>query len=132
MPAKASHPVCDWDEIDGHWIARLGTDRDGYCQSRRVAYRGMMAHRAMWLHAGREIPEGMELDHTCRVRNCVNPDHLEPVPHGVNISRGAKQKLTDEQVAAIRQDGRPRSEIAADYGVAREYVWALQRGKYRA
>lgn len=33
------------------------------------------------------VPEGMELDHRCRVRRCCNPDHLEPVPHGENIHR---------------------------------------------
>lgn len=34
------------------------------------------------------IPEGMTLDHLCRVRCCVNPDHLEVVTNKVNILRG--------------------------------------------
>ena len=34
------------------------------------------------------IPEGMELDHLCRNRICVNPAHLEPVPHRENVLRG--------------------------------------------
>lgn len=34
------------------------------------------------------VPEGKELDHLCRVRHCVRPDHLEPVPHRVNVLRG--------------------------------------------
>lgn len=34
------------------------------------------------------IPEGKELDHTCRNRGCVNPDHLEPVTHIENCRRG--------------------------------------------
>lgn len=34
------------------------------------------------------IPDGMQLDHLCRVRNCINPLHLEPVPQRVNILRG--------------------------------------------
>ncbi len=34
------------------------------------------------------IPEGLELDHLCRVRHCVNPDHLEAVTHRENIRRG--------------------------------------------
>lgn len=35
-----------------------------------------------------EIPEGWERDHLCRVRACVNPDHLEAVTHRVNVARG--------------------------------------------
>lgn len=34
------------------------------------------------------IPEGMDLDHLCRVRCCVNPQHLEPVTHQENCRRG--------------------------------------------
>lgn len=34
------------------------------------------------------IPEGLTLDHLCRVRRCVNPSHLEPVTNRENILRG--------------------------------------------
>lgn len=34
------------------------------------------------------VPDGMELDHLCRNRHCVNPSHLEPVSHKENIRRG--------------------------------------------
>ena len=34
------------------------------------------------------IPEGKELDHLCKNSLCVNPDHLEPVPHQINVQRG--------------------------------------------
>ncbi len=34
------------------------------------------------------IPEGMQLDHLCRVRCCINPDHLEVVTQRENILRG--------------------------------------------
>ena len=45
-------------------------------------------HRIYYeLHKG-EIPNGLVLDHLCRVRNCVNPDHLEPVTLGTNVLRG--------------------------------------------
>lgn len=34
------------------------------------------------------IPQGKELDHLCRITLCVNPQHLEPVSHKVNVLRG--------------------------------------------
>jgi hypothetical protein len=32
----------------------------------------------------------MELDHLCRIHRCVTPDHLDPVPHKVNVDRGIR------------------------------------------
>jgi hypothetical protein len=33
------------------------------------------------------VPAGLELDHLCRVKHCVRPDHLEPVTHAENMRR---------------------------------------------
>lgn len=46
------------------------------------------AHRSSLRIAGVTIPDGHETDHLCRVRWCVNPTHLEPVTHKVNLQRG--------------------------------------------
>src|SRR6185312_8509203 len=50
--------------------------------------RPVRAHRISYMLFKGEIPPGLELDHKCRVRSCVNPDHLEPVTHAENIRRG--------------------------------------------
>lgn len=47
----------------------------------------MSAHRAVYFILVGIISDGLEFDHKCRVRNCVNPEHLEPVTHTVNLKR---------------------------------------------
>ena len=47
------------------------------------------AHIVSWqLHNKLDVPLGLELDHVCRNRGCINPEHLEPVTHKVNVLRG--------------------------------------------
>ena len=46
------------------------------------------AHRWAYQHFVGPIPTGFTLDHKCRVRCCVNPDHLEPVTVKENVLRG--------------------------------------------
>lgn len=50
--------------------------------------RGMSAHRWSYEQEYGSIPEGMVLDHLCRTRNCVRPDHLEAVSPRENLLRG--------------------------------------------
>ena len=52
------------------------------------------AHRVAYELFVGPIPDGLELDHLCRRRNCINPDHLEAVTHAENIAR--KPKDTSE------------------------------------
>jgi len=50
-------------------------------------------HRLAYLVLVGSVPAGLELDHKCRTTNCVNPDHLEPVTHVINIRRGKSAQL---------------------------------------
>ncbi len=53
------------------------------------------AHCWAYEHFKGTIPDGYEIDHLCRVHCCVNPDHLEPVTHRVNVLRGVS-KLAEQ------------------------------------
>lgn len=57
--------------------------RSGYVILRR-AY----AHRIFYARLVGPVPEGLQLDHLCRNRWCVNPEHLEPVTLRTNVLRG--------------------------------------------
>lgn len=52
--------------------------------------RPLLVHRVLYEHFVGPIPEGMDLDHICRVRLCCNPKHLEPVTRKTNANRGEK------------------------------------------
>ena len=48
----------------------------------------LQAHRVVYEQVVGKIPEGMQLDHLCRNRACINPSHLEPVTGKENVYRG--------------------------------------------
>ena len=62
----------------GYGEIAIGRRGDGMMQTHRLAYLTLVG----------DIPDGLELDHLCRVRHCVNPDHLEAVTRAVNVQRG--------------------------------------------
>ncbi len=78
------------------WIWRGSLDPNGYgrCPNRNPRYSGL-AHRFAYQASIGPIPEGLTLDHLCRVHCCVNPAHLEPVTSGVNVLRGFAPSATN-------------------------------------
>lgn len=68
------------------WAGTLGDD--GYGRLAVSWKKKARAHRAVWEEAVGPIPDGLQLDHLCRVRSCVNPDHLEVVTSRENTMRG--------------------------------------------
>lgn len=72
---------------DGCWQWTGAKNRDGYGNVRRAG-RVASAHVVAFQLLVGPVPEGLEIDHLCRNRACVNPAHLEPVPHRTNVLRG--------------------------------------------
>lgn len=84
------------------------------------------AHRAVWLAYVGDLAADEHLDHLCHQKPCVNPDHLEVVDAAANNRRTSR--LTDEDVAAIRTADGSQADIAARFGVSRQYVSDIKRG----
>lgn len=57
----------------------------------KIGKKGYMAHRISYELTRGEVPESMCLDHLCKTRDCINPDHLEIVSLVENVMRGDSQ-----------------------------------------
>lgn len=97
MPEPREIPPLDvaaaerfWAKVeitDACWLWTGCLDHNGY-GSFSYQRRSLRAHRVAYSHVRGGIPDGLVLDHLCRVHRCVRPDHLEPVTVRVNNLRG--------------------------------------------
>lgn len=71
------------EKTNSCWLWKGSITDRGYGQ-----YSSKLVHRLIWQLKNGPVPKGLELDHLCRVRSCVNPVHLEAVTHAENNRRG--------------------------------------------
>jgi len=80
-----------WSKVrktkSGCWLWKAGRFPNGYGQFWLIP-QSVAAHRYAWELTRGRPPKGLQLDHLCRVRRCVNPDHLELVSCKTNLLRG--------------------------------------------
>lgn len=74
---------------------------DGYGQVGEGRHRLLRTHRVTYEHYVGPIPEGLELDHLCRVPACCEVTHLEAVTSSENKLRGTGPDVTRARYAAI-------------------------------
>jgi hypothetical protein len=77
------------------WIGRIDHRGYGEFETEGKTWR---AHRWSYTRLVGPIPDGLVIDHLCRVRHCVNPAHLEPVTDEENRQRGLLGVLRDQYV----------------------------------
>jgi hypothetical protein len=76
-------------QTNGCWYWQGKRQRSGYGRFAIRHARCTMAHRWAYEYFIGPIPAGLEIDHLCRTRWCVNPLHLEAVTPAVNVARAA-------------------------------------------
>jgi hypothetical protein len=78
----------------GCWLYTGALMADGYARVKDAGSDlALLVHRVTYEELTGPIPDGLVLDHLCRVRNCVNPAHLEPVSGRENLVRGVAARL---------------------------------------
>lgn len=75
------------DDATGCWVWTGTMDQNGYARMNDQG-KQWTVHRWSYVRSCGNVPIGLQLDHLCRNRACVNPDHLEPVTARVNNLRG--------------------------------------------
>jgi len=101
------------------------------------------AHRASWKVFVGEIPKGMQVNHKCHNKKCINPDHLyigtqkQNMQDMISAGRGANRKgssspmakLNEEKVYKIKElieSGEPIKNIAREYCVCESTIRAIR------
>jgi hypothetical protein len=121
--------VVDPDTGCWNWMLRL--DKGGYS---RITRNGEVqrGHRVFYESRYGPVPDGLQLDHLCRNRRCVNPDHLEPVTGVENSRRRPDLKLSVEDARTIREalrSGAVQQALADQYGVSRRLIRMIRDGE---
>lgn len=103
------------------WTAAISTGGYGVFMVRKgesMKYAHRLAHSA---YTETDIPAGQVSDHLCRVRSCVNPEHIEIVSQSANLRRGLNGRLKTTCAAGhpwiehrvTRPDGKSRCALCA-------------------
>lgn len=86
LPPGLAHLV-RVDRRRGCWLWQGRVDESGRGAGYGRVGRAGRAHVLVYTFLVGPVARGLELDHRCHVRRCVNPDHLEPVTHRENMAR---------------------------------------------
>jgi hypothetical protein len=118
-------------EPNGCWRWTRGLTGVGYghLSIQSVYYQ---AHVLMYILEVAEPPAGLEPDHLCRNRWCVNPRDIEFVTHAVNMQRGVRAKLTQGEADMIRAEvrsGISQRKVAKARNIDHSTVSRIMSGK---
>ncbi len=139
-------PIRFWSKVDQHgpevkpglgpcWLWTGYINPNGYGDFFLWTGKHSLAHTVSFELSGKVVPPGLELDHVCRVRACVNPSHLEPVTHHENVRRGDAGWNTREKTHCPKGHPYTPDNVTLEYranGLKARHCKACPRERYHA
>lgn len=114
------------DSKSGCWLWTGPLFGNGYARwAREDRFSGRGVHAVVWASIYGEPNDGLEFDHLCRVRRCVNPSHLERVTSKENTLRGVGPTALNKQKTQCPQ-GHPYDTDNTRWYQGRRYCKACQ------
>ena len=115
-------------EVTGFcWLWTAATTQDGGYPRFKMEGKTQYAHRIAYQWLVGKVGDGLELDHLCRVRRCVNPDHLEPVEPRTNVLRSfGVARVNAEKTHCIRGHRLEGENLKYDTK-GKRYCWPCMR-----
>lgn len=113
------------DAVTGCWVWIGAIGASGYGVAHLAKHKTKCAHRFIYENTKGQIPNGLELDHLCFNKRCVNPAHLEPVTHRENVRRYVLSPLYQHRISmprslrAVCKNGHPLDGIRTRPGNGR-------------
>jgi len=120
MSLRYVKPHLFWKHVDkteDHWLWLGTTARNGYGR-----YDKNQAHRVSWFLTNGQIPDGMVVDHICRERRCVNPQHLRIVTIRIN-------SLENSESPAAKNSRKTHCRRGHEFTKENTYISVRKNGK---
>lgn len=138
IPARVAERAATRYQISGNcWISNYSVASHGYAQigwdTKAEGHSVVGAHRAAWTHHNGPIPDGLTIDHLCRQRRCVNPDHLRLLTNVENASDNGMKPHRDLPAGwDCRNCGNPIVRVSNGSTTCRQCARARKRRKREA